>query len=121
MKTLTLDDELYSALEEQAQAQGRSISDLAAEAIESWLYDDELDEEELAEIEAAERDWQENGGMEAGEFFRKVRKEREEAEDSESKPTSFLDTARNMNLDGPPDWSARLDDDLYGEPSDARD
>ena len=76
MKTLTVNDELYSDLEELAQAQGRPVSELAAEAIESWLYDDELDEEELAEIEAAERDWQENGGMEAGEFFRQVRKER---------------------------------------------
>ena len=121
MKTLTVNDELYSDLEELAQAQGRSTSDLAAEAIESWIYDDELDEEELAEIEAAERDWQENGGMEAGEFFRQVRKEREEPEDSESKPTSFLDTARNMNLDGPPDWSARLDDDLHRESCDDTD
>lgn len=118
MKTLTVNDELYSDLEEMAQAQGRPISDLAAEAIESWIYDDELDEEELAKIEAAERDWQENGGMEAGEFFRAVRKEMGEAEDSDSKPTSFLDTARNMNLDGPHDWSTRLDDHLQREPSD---
>ncbi len=76
MKILTLDDRLYSALEEQSEATGRPISDLAAEAIESWLFDDELDEAELAEIEAVERDWRENGGMEAGEFFRSVRKER---------------------------------------------
>ena len=31
-------------------------------------------------------------------------------------PYSFFDIALNMNLDGPPDWSARLDDYLYGEP-----
>ena len=109
MKTLTLDDELYFALEEQAQATGRAVADLAAEAIESWLSDAELDEEELAEIEAAERDWQENGGMEAGEFFREVREEATGPDDSGAKPTSFLKTARNMNLDGPPDWSARPD------------
>ena len=50
MKTLTLDDELYSALEEHAKETGRSISELAKEAIESWLSDDELSESEIAEI-----------------------------------------------------------------------
>ena len=76
MKTLTIDDKLYSYLQERSEETGRPISDLAAEAIESWLSDDELSESELAEVEAAERDWQENGGMEAGEFFRTLRKER---------------------------------------------
>jgi hypothetical protein len=32
--------------------------------------------------------------------------------------TSFLRTARALNLDGPADWSARLDDYLYGEEPD---
>ncbi|MCC6491969.1 MAG: hypothetical protein IT424_02990 [Pirellulales bacterium] len=27
---------------------------------------------------------------------------------------SFLRTARQLNLEGPPDWSRRLDDYLYG-------
>ena len=27
---------------------------------------------------------------------------------------SFLSTARALNLQGPPDWSARLDEYLYG-------
>ena len=27
---------------------------------------------------------------------------------------SFLKVARSLNLDGPPDWSSRLDDYLYG-------
>ena len=31
---------------------------------------------------------------------------------------SFLDTALALNLEGPPDWSARLDDYLYGQGSD---
>ncbi len=76
MKTLALDDRLYSALQEYADASGRPINELAAEAIESWLFDDEPDEAELVEIEAAEREYQEKGGMEAGEFFRALRKER---------------------------------------------
>ena len=28
---------------------------------------------------------------------------------------SFLQTAREMNLDGPPDWSAHVKEYLYGE------
>jgi hypothetical protein len=30
-------------------------------------------------------------------------------------PYSFLRTAREMKLKGPPDWSTRLDDYLYGD------
>lgn len=28
---------------------------------------------------------------------------------------SFLEVAAGLHLDGPPDWSSRLDDYLYGE------
>jgi len=31
------------------------------------------------------------------------------------KPKSFLRTAHSLKLEGPPDWSSRLDDYLYGE------
>ncbi len=31
------------------------------------------------------------------------------------KPRSFLQTARSLRLDGPPDWSANLDQYLYGQ------
>lgn len=31
------------------------------------------------------------------------------------KKNSFLKTARSLNLQGPPDWSARVDDYLYGQ------
>ena len=37
-----------------------------------------------------------------------------EATPSEDKPLSFLETARSLNLDGPPDWSKNLDAYLYG-------
>ena len=76
MKTLALNDQLYSALEEHSEETGRPINDLAAEAIQSWLSDEELDESELAQIEAAEREYQEKGGMEVAAFFRSLRKER---------------------------------------------
>jgi predicted DNA-binding antitoxin AbrB/MazE fold protein len=31
------------------------------------------------------------------------------------KPTSFLRTARSLDLSGPADWSANLDNYLYGD------
>ena len=76
MRTLTIDDKLYSYLQERSEETGRPIGELVSDAIESWLFDDELDESELTEIEAAECEFQEKGGMEAGEFFRSVKKER---------------------------------------------
>lgn len=33
---------------------------------------------------------------------------------SEEKSESFLRVARSLNIDGPRDWSTRLDDYLYG-------
>ncbi len=33
--------------------------------------------------------------------------------ESKVPPASFLQTARALNLDGPPDWSARFEDYLY--------
>jgi hypothetical protein len=30
-------------------------------------------------------------------------------------PTSFLQTAQSLNLEGPPDWATNLDKYLYGE------
>ena len=44
-----------------------------------------------------------------------------ESGDSGAAPYSFFHTALGMNLDGPSDWSTRLDDYLYGEPCDAKD
>ena len=76
MKTLMLDDKLYMALEEEAVKVGRPVTELLTEAVEQWLLDAELDEAELSEIKAADREWRENGGMEANEFFASVRRER---------------------------------------------
>jgi predicted DNA-binding antitoxin AbrB/MazE fold protein len=38
----------------------------------------------------------------------------EPAKTSEQQPESFLRVARSLKLQGPPDWSSRLDDYLYG-------
>ncbi|CAN5169301.1 hypothetical protein BH23GEM4_BH23GEM4_21050 [soil metagenome] len=43
----------------------------------------------------------------------RVRLTIETTENDEPGPVSFLDTARSLNLQGPPDWSGRLDDYLY--------
>ena len=76
MKTLTLDDKLYTALEEESVKAGRPIRELLTEAVEQWLLDAELDEAELSKVQAADREWCESGGVEASEFFDSVRKER---------------------------------------------
>ncbi len=39
------------------------------------------------------------------------------SQDENEKRVSFLDTARAIDLDGPPDWSEKLDEYLYGEKS----
>ena len=69
MKTMTLNDSLYSVLEEEACRSGRTVNDLVTEAIESWLADFEVDEEERAEIELARSEAAEQGGVEFEEFF----------------------------------------------------
>jgi hypothetical protein len=39
----------------------------------------------------------------------------ETEQDDDLRAGSFLRTAQGLNLDGPADWSSRLDDYLYGE------
>lgn len=43
----------------------------------------------------------------------------EESSAPEPKRRSFLRTARSLNLDGPSDWSERIEDYLYGNPNDS--
>ncbi len=45
----------------------------------------------------------------------RVRLIMETTEPEESEITSFLQTAQALKLDGPADWSTRLDEYLYGE------
>ena len=39
----------------------------------------------------------------------------ETTEEEESNAVSFLDTAEGLNLEGPADWSSRLEDYLYSD------
>jgi predicted DNA-binding antitoxin AbrB/MazE fold protein len=41
----------------------------------------------------------------------------EATEPTLEQPASFLRTARALNLEGPPDWSAEIDTYLYGDDS----
>lgn len=51
--------------------------------------------------------------------------ENELPDTNEPKPTSkrksFLETARSLNLDGPPDWSKNIDNHLYSQITPAED
>ncbi|HVF88246.1 MAG TPA: antitoxin family protein [Pyrinomonadaceae bacterium] len=44
-----------------------------------------------------------------------------EVEHEKKEPYAFLRTARSLNLEGPSDWSTRIDDYLYGDLKDASD
>lgn len=49
----------------------------------------------------------------------RVRLTVEPAEAPERKPKSFLRVARSLGLEGPSDWSSRLDEYLYGSRDDS--
>ena len=69
MKTLTITDKLYSALEEAANRSGQTVSDLVLEAIQIWLDDVAADEVDREEIEAARSEAAEKGSIEFESFF----------------------------------------------------
>ena len=104
MKTLTIDDKLYSYLQERSEETGRPINELATDAIKLWLLGLKRSRAELSKKVAPDPDTQPT----------------ESKMPPLGEPYSFFRVALSMNLDGPPDWSTRLDDYLYGEPCDAR-
>ena len=69
MKTLTVTDELYSALEEVASRSGQTVSDLVFEAIQVWLDDIAADEADREKIEAARSESAKEGSVEFETFF----------------------------------------------------
>lgn len=69
MKTMSVDDGLYGALEAAADRDGRPIQELVTEAIVSWLADATMDETDYATIEAARLEAAEQGGVEFEAFF----------------------------------------------------
>ena len=69
MKTMSVDDGLYGALEAEASRCGRSVEALVHEAIASWLAEAAMDEADRPAIERARAEAAEQGGVEFKEFF----------------------------------------------------
>lgn len=69
MKTAVVNDELYSALELEADRIGRSVEDLVNEAISAWLEDEAADTADHAKIEEAREEAARLGGVEFEAFF----------------------------------------------------
>ena len=64
MKEVTVvleDDALSTAVEAEAAGSGRRIQDIVPEALQQWLADGALDEEEQAEIDMVRKEWRERG------------------------------------------------------------
>ena len=72
MRTMTVDDTLYGALEAAAGREGRPVQELLNEAIESWLADAALDEADHSAIARSRHEATEQGGVELEEFFGKL-------------------------------------------------
>ena len=72
MKTMAVDDRLYGAFEAVADRDGRPVQDLVNEALVSWLADAAMDDADHAEIEQAQAEAAETGGVEFEEFFEKL-------------------------------------------------
>jgi len=64
-------DELYRAIRVRAAQSGRQIRDIVEEAIEMWLTAQE-DAEDIAAAKQALAEYDEVGGIDAEEFFRRM-------------------------------------------------
>ena len=68
MTVIFEDEGLYTALKVEAARKGQPAKDIVAQAVRELLETRE-DEELRAELEDARREWERDGGREAGEFF----------------------------------------------------
>lgn len=67
--TVVFDDEgLYTALKVAAVRRGQHAKDIVAQAVRDWLQARE-DEELQAGLAESRREWKQDGGREAGDFF----------------------------------------------------
>ena len=75
MKQLNLaieDETLYAALEAEASRRKQPLNQVVAEALQDWLESLE-DAELLPSLQAARAEWEQDGGVEASEFFGSLR------------------------------------------------
>lgn len=77
MTVIFEDEELYTALKVEAARKGRYAKDIVAEAIREWLEARE-DEELRVGVAGVRAEWERQGGVEAGEFFRRMDAGREQ-------------------------------------------
>ena len=78
--TITIEDEaLFKAMEDEAEFTGCTVEEIVIRALQFWKVETELDAEEQQILEEARKEWQENGGMDAREFFESLRKEESES------------------------------------------
>ncbi|MBI4312815.1 MAG: hypothetical protein HY681_13695 [Chloroflexi bacterium] len=69
MTVIFEDEALYTALKVEAARKGIHAKDIVAEAVQEWL--EAREDEELRDgLEERRREWEREGGVEAGEFFR---------------------------------------------------
>ena len=68
------DDALYTTVKVEAARRNQPVKKLVSQALREWLEAQE-DAELLPEIEKARAEWQEKGGIEASEFFAKLKAE----------------------------------------------
>ena len=62
------DEELYTELKVAAARNGLHARDIVAEAVREWLETKE-DKGLSPDLDEARREWESQGGVEAGEFF----------------------------------------------------
>ncbi len=72
MRTMTVADNLYAALETAAGRCGKSVQELVDEAIVSWLAEAAQDDAERFKIEKARAEAAEQGGVDFEAFFEDV-------------------------------------------------
>ena len=72
MKTMSVDDRLYGAIEALADRDGRPVHELVNEALVSWLADAEMDDTDHDEIKQARIEAAETGCIEFEEFFKEL-------------------------------------------------
>lgn len=83
--TLDLDSDLYRAVKVEAARSDRSVREVVAEAIETWLERREADED-LASAQAALDEYQRDGGQAAAEFFERLAAETRASYGTEREP-----------------------------------
>ena len=68
MTVIFEDEGLYTALKVAAARNGQPAREVVAQAVREWLAAKE-DEELRAELQEARREWEREGGRDAGDFF----------------------------------------------------